>query len=206
MLNGTQRLTKLSLLINMKKDYNQWYWKVYRWFKWDIKHFHSDVIQGIKNLWKWFPIVWKDRDYDDHFIFQAMKFKIKNTANYVESKKRFLGWEDEVRYMRICQSLIEKIQSSHYQHEYMNFYEVDHNLVPNGMGSYGVTTIVKRDDTEQYILKHPNTKKIVLSNPRYKSYVKSNSGMALAIGIEKHIKARKLLFKILENKIEGWWN
>lgn len=190
----------------MEKEYNQWYWKVYRWFKWDIGNFHREVIHGVKNLWKWFPVIWKDRDWDDHYIFEVLKFKLKNTANLIESKKRFLGWEEEVRYMRICQRLIEKIQNSDYQHEYLNYYETDINLVPNEMGSYDMVKTVKRDDTELYILKHPNTKKIVLNNVRYKSYIVKNSGIALAIGIEKHIKARKLLFKILEEKIEHWWD
>lgn len=206
MLNGILKLTKLILLINMEKKYSRWYWKVYRWFKWDVKYFHVEVIQGIKNLWKWIPIVWKDRDWDCHYIFESLKFKINNTANSFESRKRFVGWEQEVRYMRICQKLIEKIQNDYYQHEYLNFYEFDYNFVKNDSGSYDVTKTVKRDDTEQYILKHPNTKKIVLGKTKYQNYVKSNSGIALAIGIEKHIKARKLLFKILENKIEGWWN
>lgn len=70
----------------MKKEYNQWYWRLYRWFKWDAKHFHRDVAYGFKNLWKWFPIIWKDRDWDDHFIFEVLKFKIKNTADLFEKK------------------------------------------------------------------------------------------------------------------------
>lgn len=93
----------------MEKKYNQWYWKVYRWWKWEAKHFHRDVIKGIKNLWKWFPIVWKDRDWDDSYIFDALKFKLKNTADYFEKTNSFAGWEDEVKYIRICERLIDKI-------------------------------------------------------------------------------------------------
>ena len=43
----------------MSKEYNEWYWKLYRWFKWDAKHLHRDIAQGFKNLWKWLPIIWK---------------------------------------------------------------------------------------------------------------------------------------------------
>jgi len=108
----------------MKKEYNQWYWRLYRWFKWDAKHFHRDVAYGFKNLWKWFPIIWKDRDWDDHFIFEVLKFKIKNTADLFEKNQRFVGWENEVRYMRICQSLIDKIQNEYYKMEHYDFYEL----------------------------------------------------------------------------------
>jgi hypothetical protein len=45
----------------------------------------------------------------------------------------------------------------------------------------------------------------VKNDPKYKGFEK-DMGTALAIGMERHLKARKLLFKILEEKIEGWWN
>ena len=44
-----------------------------------------------------------------------------------------------------------------------------------------------------------------MNNPLYKGF-KEEYGIALAIGIERHLKARKLLFKILERKIESWWD
>ena len=79
--------------MSQMKEYNEWYWKLYRWFRWDAKHAHRDIAQGFRNLWKWLPIIWKDRDRDDHFIFEVLKFKIKNTADYTEKKQRFVGWE-----------------------------------------------------------------------------------------------------------------
>lgn len=71
-------------------------------------------------------------------------------------------------------------------------------------GSLEFKTI--KDDSLTFIKQHPNTYKKVVANPKYKSYIQSNNGTCLAIGIERHLKARKLLFKILEEKIEGWWD
>jgi len=163
----------------MEKEYNEWYWKLYRWWKWEAKHFHRDIAQGFRNLWKWFPIVWRDRDWDNHFIFEALKFKLKNTADYFEEKQRFVGWEDEVKYIRICEKLITRIQNDYYQMEYLD---------------------------EKYINQYPRTKEKVLSSDKYKTYLHTNNGIALAIGIERHLKARKLLFKIMERRIEAWWD
>ena len=190
----------------MEKEYNQWYWKVYRWFKWDAKHFHRDVAQGFKNLWRWFPIVWKDRDWDDHFIFEPLKFKLKNTANYFEKNQRFVGWEKEVKYLRICQTLIERIQDEYYRMEYFDYYDFDINWIPTENDSYEMKTTTKRDDCRSYISKYPRTEKSVLSNPKYKNYDGNDKTIALAMGIERHNKARKLLFKILEQRIEHWWD
>lgn len=191
----------------MNKDYNQWYWKIYRWFKWDAKHFHRDVTQGFKNLWRWFPIVWKDRDWDDHYIFEPIKFKLKNTAKYFETKQRFVGWEKEVKYLRICEKLIQRIQDDYYQSEHYDYFDFDIDFIPvEGKDSYELKSNTTRDDLESYILKYPRTKKMVLQNPKYINYTNTNKGISLAIGIERHNKAKKLLFKILEERIEHWWD
>ena len=191
----------------MNKDYNQWYWKIYRWFKWDAKHFHRDVIQGFKNLWRWFPIVWKDRDWDNHYIFEPIKFKLKNTAKYFETKQRFVGWEKEVKYLRICEKLIQKIQDDYYQSEHYDYLDLDIDFVPvEGKDTYELKSNTTRDDLDSYILKYPRIKKMVLKNPKYKNYINTNKGISLSIGIERHIKAKKLLFKILEERIEYWWD
>ena len=191
----------------MNKEYNEWYWKLYRWFKWEAKHVHRDIAQGFKNLWKWFPIVWKDTDFDDHFILEALKFKLKNTADYFEVKQRFVGWEDEVRYIRICEKLIERIQNDYYQSEYFDYYDFNIEWIPvegnDDLVEFKEQEI--RNDVADYIAKYPNTHKKVLNNSKYKGY-KKDTGLALAMGIERHLKARKLLFKILEEKIESWWD
>lgn len=190
----------------MSKDYNQWYWKVYRWFKWDAKHFHRDVAQGFKNLWRWFPIIWKDRDWDDHYIFEPLKFKLKNTANYFEKNQRFVGWEKEVKYIRICEKLISRIQNDYYQMEYQDYYDFDMSTVPTEDGMYQVVFDVKRDNTEQFIKKYPHALREAKKDPKFESYFKEGRNGYLAVGVVRHNKARKLLFKILEQRIEHWWD
>ena len=37
----------------------------------------NNIIQGIKNLLYWFPIIWKDRNFDEHFIYEILKHKLK---------------------------------------------------------------------------------------------------------------------------------
>ena len=191
----------------MRTKYNEWYWKVYRWIKWDLKHFPRDVKKGFINLYKWFPIVWKDRDWDNHFIFEALKFKLKNTANYFEEKQRFVGWEDEVKYIRICEKLITRIQDDYYQMEYTDYVNLEFDLIPiSNTDRFEYKSTVTENNLNKYFALYPKTKKKTLSSDKYKSYVSTDTGLALAMGIERHLKARKLLFKIMEEKIEGWWD
>ena len=190
----------------MNNDYNQWYWKVYRWFKWDAKHAHRDIAQGFKNLWRWLPIVWKDRDWDDHYIFEVLKFKIKNNSKYTEKKQRFVGWEKEIRYMKICEILIDRIQTEYYQTEYQDYHDFDISTVPTENGLYEVVFDVKRDDTDEFVKKYPHALRRAKKDPRFNSYFEGDRNGGLAVGIIRHQKAKKLLFKILEQRIEHWWD
>jgi hypothetical protein len=192
--------------MSQTKEYNEWYWKLYRWFRWDAKHAHRDIAQGFRNLWKWFPIIWKDRDWDDHFIFEVLKFKIKNTADYTEKKQRFVGWENEVRYMRICEKLMGRIQNEYYQTEYQDYYDFDMSTVPAEDGLYEVVFDVKRDDTAEFVKKYPHALRRAKKDPRYENFFKDKKTGGLAVGMIRHEKARKLLFKILEQRIERWWD
>lgn len=54
----------------------------------------KNLKYGIINLIKWFPIIWKDRDWDYGFILDILKFKLTNVenmfryyGNHVDSKR-----------------------------------------------------------------------------------------------------------------------
>ena len=65
----------------MTEEHNKWYWKLYRWFRWEFKYQYKYIKYGVKNLYKWFWIIWKDRDWDHYYIFQLLKFKLEKVGN-----------------------------------------------------------------------------------------------------------------------------
>jgi hypothetical protein len=183
------------------------YWSVWRWFRWDAKHLHRDIAQGFKNLWKWFPIIWKDRDWDDFYIFEVLKKKIKNTADYTEKKQRFVGWEKEVHYMRICVNLIQKLQDEYYQHEYWEYYDTEIKLTQiEGSENFAWNSKTIKNELETYISKYPHAHRKLMEDKILINYKKSDQSIALGMGIIRHRKAKKLLFKILEQRVEYWWD
>jgi len=34
-----------------------------------IKYAVRDLKASLKNLYRWFPLIWKDRDWDDYYIW-----------------------------------------------------------------------------------------------------------------------------------------
>ena len=197
--------------MSQTKEYNEWYWKLYRWFRWDAKHAHRDIAQGFRNLWKWFPLVWKDRDWDDHFIFEALKFKIENTAKYIKKNDRYIGCERDVQIMMTCVGLIEKIQDQFYDLEHTDYMDQKFSfekIENSDLSKLNIETISQ--NLSDYFSKHPNTYRRALksSMTREKGHYSEVSDQTLAMWMShyNHNRARKILFSLMERNIEKWWD
>lgn len=47
------------------------------------------MIQNIKNLIAWFPVIWKDRDWDRYYLYNIMIFKLNKMEKFFNSNKTF---------------------------------------------------------------------------------------------------------------------
>jgi hypothetical protein len=193
------------------KEYNEWYWKLYRWFRWDAKHAHREIAQGFRNLWKWFPLIWKDRDWDDHFIFEALKFKIENTAKYIEKNDRYIGCERDVQTMMTCVRLIEKIQNQFYDLEHTDYMDQKFSfekIEDSDLSKLNIETT--SENLSDYFSKHPNIHRRALKSSitREKWHYSEVSDQTLAMWMShyNHNRARKILFALMERNIEKWWD
>ena len=186
-------------------------WKIRRWILNDLPYLHKDLAKGIKNLWKWFPLVWKDRDWDDHFIFEALKFKIKNTAKYIKKNDRYIGCERDVQIMMTCVRLIEKIQDQFYDLEHTDYMEQEFSfekIENSDLSKLNIETISQ--NLSDYFSKHPNIYRRALKSSitKEKWHYSEISDQTLAMWMAhyNHNRARKILFALMERNIEKWWD
>jgi hypothetical protein len=140
----------------MSEEYNEWYWRLYRWIKWELAYQHKYIKYGVKNLYKWFWVIWKDRDWDHHYIFQVLKFKLEKQANHLAENGFHNNAQRDAELMMTCVRLIDKLQNEYYYDE----------LCKSGV----------------------------------------RSSEAVQNVIAKHKKAKRLLFKIMNDRIEEWWD
>ena len=140
----------------MIEEYNEWYWRLYRWFRWEFKYQHKYIKYGVKNLYKWFWIIWKDRDWDHHYIFEVLKFKLEKQAKHMAENGFHNNAQRDAELMMTCVRLIGKLQNEYYYDE----------LCKSGV----------------------------------------RSSEAVKNVITKHKKAKRLLFKIMNDRIEEWWD
>jgi len=140
----------------MSKEYNEWYWRLYRWIKWQLPYQHKYIKYGVKNLYKWFWVIWRDRDWDHHYIFEVLKFKLEKQAKHLAEVGYHESAQRDAELMMTCVRLINKLQNEYYYNE----------LYESGIRSYE----------------------------------------AIQNAIDKHNKSKLLLFKIMNDIIEEWWD
>lgn len=46
-------------------------------------------IRGIKNLIRWFPVIWQDRDWDRGYLYILMETKLNQMQKFFDSDKTF---------------------------------------------------------------------------------------------------------------------
>lgn len=60
-------------------------------------------------VWHWLPIIWGDYDFDHWYIERVLLHKIRRTRISLEANKRHSRWQDDVRDMKLAESLLERI-------------------------------------------------------------------------------------------------
>jgi len=164
-----------------------------------IKDFYYNIKGYIKNIIKWSPILWKDRNWDHYYIIDTLRFKIENTSKYIEKNKRYVGWERDVERMNLVIKLIDKFQEGYYSCEYQNYHKskfwFEDCKNPN-FKQLKIETI--ENNLNEYFKKYPNTYKLFFEDDDLK--------IALKMGNHLHNKCKRILFKLIEKNIEKWWD
>ncbi len=157
-------------------------------------------FRRIYNLIRWTPIIWRDQDWDHTFIFEILKFKLKNQAEYIGGKDRHTRAKRDAEMMMTCVRLIDKVQDEWYGREYFEYHESELKFVPSEShpGSYEMEIEHISDNYEDYFKKYPLIYKQVKTEDKHKT--------AFEIAKINEERAHKLLFKILEQNIRGWWD
>jgi len=189
--------------------------KMKLWWKFEGRHYHKDFIQGVKNLYKWFPTIWKDRDWDGHYIYEILRVKLENQAYCIGNESRHVNSKRDAEIILLCSRLIYIQQESLYEIEYLDYIKEDHHMIPTDETRqwYTIENITIEDNLDEYFEKYPRQyKQVQLGKINYFDIPgtppedKDRKTIAMEIAYHNQDKSRKLLYKIMERHIDGWWN
>lgn len=102
------------------KIIEKYYWPIRRWFVNDLKHIHTDFYKGVRNLLYWFKIIWLDRDWDETWMYEIERHKLKSMLKYFKNSE-WSNSESARRYIQISINLLDIIlnQDGRYNDDYV---------------------------------------------------------------------------------------
>ena len=182
------------------------------WWDQEGRYIHREIARGFKNIWYWLPIIWKDRHWDSHYIFEIMMHKIKAQSKYIGDRGIHTRAERDAEIMMTCVRLMKLVQDETYSSEYSDYHKTKHWFEPADKEGYSTwESRILEEDFDGYIKKYPLIEKRVMKGDGIFSLDGEDSleikqRVAMNIGQINHERARKLLFKLMEANIERWWD
>lgn len=168
---------------------------------WRLRSF----LTGCKNIIKWSPILWKDRDWDHWFIFNTLQKKIEFQRSEIIYANRHTRVDIDNRDMTIVLNLIERVKDEYYRMEYLEFEKSEFKFIPvkDNPNLKELLIDVISEQYDEYLSKYPSTVRKVI---REKGGDLETKSLCFYVAHENHKKAKNLLFKMLEDRLERWWD
>lgn len=170
------------------------------WWLYEARYYHKDFIYGIKNLIYWFPIIWKDRNWNNSYIWDIMIQKFKSEVKYINSGNSHIHTKRDAEIITTCVKLMERIKNDYYDSEHLDYHDFEIHVNDYGPGLKKIEVETKWECYDMYFKKY-----LLVYNKITKQYPDIDKGtIAIYMAYENHKRARKLLFNLMENNIGKW--
>lgn len=187
--------------------------KIRLWWKFDGQYMHKNFICGVKNLIRWFPTIWKDRDWDQDFIYNLLAKKLKFQANYIEKRDWHVDAKRDAERIRLVAKLIAKHQADDYAMEYMDYATTNfwfEDFIDNPEYKEMKSKITE-ERYDEFFAKYPRQYKRALSGElnryrRSETDTENKQTLAMEIAHENQKRCKRLLFTIMHDQIDCWWD
>ena len=181
------------------------------WWKHDGRYIYRETVRGFKNIWYWLPVIWKDSNWDSHYIFDIMMHKIKAQSKYIGDRDTHTCAKRDAEVMMTCVGLMKLVQDETYSSEYMDYNKTKHWFedVPGKERLSLWKSKILTETFDDYFKKYPLIYKRVLNGegPFGRECREDDKQIiAMNIGHINHERANRLLFKIMEQNISRWWD
>lgn len=80
----------------------------------------KNKIRQIRNLIRWAPIIWRDRDWDYYFIYEILKQKLKNVEQYTAKNGSHVNSDLDAESLRTAIEMIDKVQNEYHIDKYLS--------------------------------------------------------------------------------------
>lgn len=177
-------------------DRNTLYGKLH----WRIRY----VITGIKNIIRWTPTIYHDRDWDQWHIYNVLQKKIEFQRKELIRANRHTTINRDNRDMTIVLNLIERVNEDFYGVEYLDYSESKFRFEPieGDDEYYTMEQDVISENYDEYIKKYQSSvRKVLKEKPDL-----NKKDLCFWVARHNEEKAHDLLHRILKERIRYWWD
>jgi hypothetical protein len=168
---------------------------------WRIRYF----LTGCRNLIKWAPTIYHDRDWHGNYILKILQKKIEYQREELVNANRHMRIDIDNRDMTLVLNLIERVREEHYQMECMDYWDND-MIFKDVDGRPDLKSIdfeEKWEKYDEYLSKYPSSVRAIIKEHGQQDDKKR---LCLLVSYYNHNKANKLLFRVLEERLAFWWD
>lgn len=158
--------------------------------------FFRSIRQGIPNLIKWAPVIWRDKDWDQYFLYVILKFKLEQMEKLHLEYGHTINAEKYAGEMRTCILLLDRIIKSDYlmnalkpHEEKWGELEMNTKPLPNNPELFSVLFTVEKAVTQKEIEQEKKERTRIYKH---------------VTDLEK--QDLDMLFKNIRKYVEGWWD
>ena len=169
----------------------------------NIAYSFRDFYRRVKNVWRWLPTIWNDRDYDDSYITEILIKKLEFTRDFYLSDKAYSAEADNV-----AKEIQEAINRLHMTRDSWEFYEEP--AMEQLEQKWGKTTFehipyqhTKDGKVLTYELKSKTEK--VITEEDEKQY-KEEFRKTYKDVRKKYIKDKIAAYEFIGRNMDKWWD
>jgi hypothetical protein len=83
-----------------------------------------NVTAGLRNCWRYLPLIWRDRDFDFSYLLSLMETKLRRMSVAIGDEGHLVKADRSGKQLRICAELCRRINEDRY---FLNTYQCEDN-------------------------------------------------------------------------------
>jgi hypothetical protein len=97
---------------------------------------YYNATAGLRNCWRYLPLIWHDRDCDFAYLLRLMEEKLRRMSVAIGDEGHLLLARQKGRELRVCAELCRRIREDDYYENASGPLEYKHWTTPTEHGTY----------------------------------------------------------------------
>ena len=180
-------------------------WSRNKWLGY-VPTFLKQFFQGLRNIIRWMPTIYRDRHWDHSFITDLLQKKLEFTRKELVTANRFVGVEAVNKDITLALNLLQRIKYSHYELEMYDYIKKAYDFVPADVTAeyFVMEDIILEDHLDEYLSKYKRTANKL--RKKYKLNKSQTERLAYKVSSYNQEKCERIFWKLMNYKINHWWD